>query len=262
MAGLFQVLYGSEDGFKEAATLAGTDGKPLIIPVKEGVDQITRAICTRPTAVDWDSDGDLDLVVGNFQGTFYLFRGEGKAKFGPTPELLKCEGQELRVSGAHSDPFAVDWDGDGDLDLLSGNAQGGVEWAENTAGKGKEPVLRLFQRLIEAPGFGIAAKDSPSDSTRVWVDDVNGDGKLDLLLGDKAIINHPAPGLSEKEMLVKKKAWEKEIADAMEEMSKAPVAKNGRPPIKLRNKYTAIYDSRKEFMIEERTGFVWLLVRK
>ena len=42
---------------------------------------MTENICTRPFAVDWDGDGHLDLVVGNFAGTFYWFKGEGKGKF-------------------------------------------------------------------------------------------------------------------------------------------------------------------------------------
>ena len=66
MAGLFQVLYGKADGtFRKAEVLKGTDGQPLIIPANDN-DQLTEKICTRPFAVDWDGDGHLDLVVGNF----------------------------------------------------------------------------------------------------------------------------------------------------------------------------------------------------
>lgn len=262
MAGLFHVLYGSDEGFKEAQSLTGTDKKPLIIPIVEGVDKITKAICTRPTAVDWDHDGDLDLVVGNFEGTLFLFRGKGKGTFDPDPELMKCEGSELRVSGAHSDPFAVDWDSDGDLDLVSGSAQGGVEWSENVAGKGKEPELRPFQRILKAPGYGLAPDDEPSSGTRVWVDDVNGDGKLDLLVGDNATINHPAEGITAAEMQEKKKVWQKEIDEVRAEMSKARTAKANEARAELSKKYQELYQSRSEFMTEERTGFVWLYLRK
>jgi hypothetical protein len=196
MAGLFQVLWGQRDGtFKKATTLTGTDGKPLIIPVEgdeQDVNILVKKICTRPFAVDWDGDGHLDLVVGNFGGTFYLFKGEGKGKFLPKPEEMKAAEKPLQVQGHHSDPFVVDWDGDGDLDLLSGSSEGGVQWAENRAGTGNPPQLAPFQTLIERTrpsesGQGsLREKDlkGPQGCTRIWVDDVNSDGKLDILVGD------------------------------------------------------------------------------
>src|SRR5205823_5254216 len=151
MAGLFQVLYGKPDGtFRKAEVLKGTDGEPLIIPLNGG-KPMTENICTRPFAVDWDGDGHLDLVVGNFSGTFYWFKGEGKGKFRPKPQPVMAGGEPLRISGAHSDPFVIDWDGDGDLDVLSGSSGGGVYWAENVAGKGNPPELRPFRELVK-PG--------------------------------------------------------------------------------------------------------------
>jgi hypothetical protein len=156
MAGLFQVLYGKGDGtFRKAEVLKGTDGQPLIIPTKNS-DQITDKICTRPFAVDWDGDGHLDLVVGNFAGTFYWFKGEGKGRFRPTPELIKAGSEPLRIPGAHSDPFVVDWDGDGDLDILSGSSdagrlQGGTGPIELGDRRGtKEGAGGVFQALPAA----------------------------------------------------------------------------------------------------------------
>jgi len=78
MAGLFQVLHGKADGtFRKAEVLKGTDGEPLIIPLNGR--QMTENICTRPFATDWDGDGHLDLVVGTFAGSFYLFKGQATA---------------------------------------------------------------------------------------------------------------------------------------------------------------------------------------
>ncbi len=251
MAGLFQVLSGQSDGsFKKAEVLKGTDDEPLIIPIKSREDQVQN-ICTRPTATDWDHDGDLDLVVGNFAGSFYLFIGKGDGQFLPEPEQIMSGDKPLQVTGAHSDPFLVDWDQDGDVDIVSGSSSGGVYWAENTAGPGKTPELKQFITLIEA-GSQIAygqpiSEDElvgPSNSTRVWVDDVNSDGKLDILVGDNVSLVSPAEGLTAEEFKTKFDEWQEAIKTATpQEISK-------------------LYQDRSKFMREERTGFVWLFVQK
>lgn len=266
MAGLFQVLYGTGKGtFRKAEVLKGTDGEPLIIPAKE--DQVTEKICTRPFAVDWDGDGHLDLVVGNFTGTFYWFKGEGKGKFNPKPEPITANGALLRIKGVHSDPFVVDWDGDGDLDILSGSSEGGVYWAENKAGKGKPPALAPFRALVE-PGrqtpYGqlLAAADltGPTRATRVWVADVNGDGKLDLIVGDSVTLVSTAKGVSPEEFKARQAKWEEEHKAVAAALNKAGADEKART--KAMEDYNKVFQRRSEFMTEEMTGFVWLYLRK
>src|SRR4051794_7517116 len=151
MAGLSRVMHGQRGGpFRKAGVLKGTAGEPLIIPAKDDKD-FTDKICTRPFAVDWDGDGQLDLVVGNFSGTFYWFKGEGKGRFRPKPEVIKSGDVPLKIDGHHSDPFVIDWNGDGALDLLSGTSDGGVQWAKNRVAKGKPPEFGAFEWLIK-PG--------------------------------------------------------------------------------------------------------------
>lgn len=268
MAGLFQVLYGQPGGsFKSAAVLNGTDDKPLIIPI-EGEEYQTENICTRPTAVDWDGDGDLDLIVGNFAGSFYFFQGEGNGKFQPAPELLKSDNEPLKISGAHSDPFVIDWDGDGDLDLLSGSSSGGVYWAENQAGEGqKRPVLAAFTTLIEPGprveyGSPLQEKDltGPTAATRVWVDDVNGDGKLDILLGDCVTLRSLPEGVSEAEYQKRQAKWQKDLSEAYAALRDEKADAKARQAASQR--YSELYGQRSEFVTEDRTGFVWLYVQR
>jgi hypothetical protein len=266
MAGLFQVLWGQADGsFKKAAVLNGTDGEPLIIPADE--DTIIENICTRPMAVDWNADGKLDLVVGNFAGSFYVFTGEGRGRFVPLPKKIMADGSPLKIEGHHSDPFPVDWDGDGDLDLLSGSSNGGVQWSENRAGAGVEPVLSPFRELIKAQGsidHGklFAEKDltGPTGSTRVWADDVNGDGKLDVLVGDSVTLAEIAKGVSKEEYERKRAQWQKDVAEASEEYQAAQG--NDEKMTKAVEKIQKLYAQRSEFIVEDDTGFVWLYLQK
>jgi FG-GAP-like repeat len=266
MAGLFQVLRGKGDGtFRKAEVLNGTDGKPLIIPA-DNDKQLTEKICTRPFAIDWDGDGRLDLVVGNFAGTFYWFKGQGKGQFLPKPEPIKAGGAPLKLPSAHGDPFVIDLDGDGSPDLVSGCSNGGVYWARNRAGKGKLPDLEPFRQLIAPvppvkPGQPLREADlkGPTHATRVWVADVNGDGKLDLLVGDCVTLVSPAEGVSEAEMQKKYAAWQKDFQAAAAALNKTRDAKDRE---KAMQEYQKVYGKRSAFMREEMTGFVWLYLQK
>jgi hypothetical protein len=263
MAGLLQVMYGNPDGsFRPVEVLKGTDGKPLTI--HQDRQHLTENICTRPFAVDWDGDGNLDLVVGNFDGTFYWFKGEGKGKFRPKAEIIKTAGVPLRINGHHSDPFVIDWDGDGALDLLSGSSEGGIQWARNRAGKGKPPDLGPFEWLIK-PGrhvqYGQLLSEEelsgPTSATRIWVADVNGDGKLDLLVGDCVTLVSPAKGIGAEEFKKKFVAWQKAFGDVSKKLPSDPTQLKRAVEEELK-----VYNQRSEFMKEERTGFVWLYLQK
>ena len=272
MAGLFQVLWGKPDGtFGKPEVLNGSDGQPLLLPKS---DDITDRICTRPFAVDLDGDGHLDIVSGNFTGTFAWFRGEGKGKFAPTSTWLEHAGTPLRVD-AHGDPFFVDYDKDGDFDMFSGSAQGGVFYFANEGSKtapkfaAKATVLKAHGHAM--PGadtkFGDAHLTGPSADTRVWVADVDGDGKLDLLVGDQIVLMHCAKGVSEADAAKKYAAWlEKQQALFKAQTTTTEVdEKTGEKSVALKasddfnERYQALEKERDTFVKQESTGFVWLM---
>jgi FG-GAP-like repeat len=155
-------------------------------------------------AVDWDGDGVIDLLVGDIGGNVYLLRNEGtrqKHAFGKA-EQLQAGGSPLRVHG-DAGPFACDWDGDGKLDLLVGSGDGSV-WFYRNIGTGSVPNLAKGVQLIP-PGEAHYGADAPREPRRgirakVCAIDWNGDGRLDLLVGDYTTQkpNVPEPTAAQK----------------------------------------------------------------
>jgi hypothetical protein len=264
MAGLFQVLWGKKGGaFEASKVLNGTDEKPLIITSANGEGEVTDRICTRPFAADLNGDGHLDIVCGNFGGGFALFLGEGKGRFAPKSTWLQSDSGPLRVSG-HGDPCVVDWDGDGDLDIVSGSSKGGALLFENT-GTPKAPSFADAVTLVRQPTnphgtrMGDAHIKGPGSDTRVWVADVNGDGKLDLLMGDSVTLYFPVEGKEPASVKESLDAWEKKLEKTLSELGGADTPDRQKA---FSAAYEALINERDQFVREDRTGFVWVLYRK
>jgi hypothetical protein len=142
-----------------------------------------------------------------------------------------------------------------------------VQWSENVAGPGKLPDLRPFRVLIK-PGRSVelgellseADLTGPTTSTRVWVADVNGDGKLDLLVGDSITLISPAKGLSAAEYRKKFAVWHKAFEKTSLKLNSETAHEGARD--KAQEEFRKVYEQRTEFMNEARTGFVWLYLRK
>ncbi|MCC6670499.1 MAG: VCBS repeat-containing protein [Planctomycetes bacterium] len=133
--------------------------------------------------VDWDDDGDLDLVLGTTGGEVFVSRNEGDAKKAAfATELLQVAagGTPIRVPSGHCMPVAADWDGDGRFDLVTGSSEGSVHWFRNT-GKAGAPAFAAGEVLVPKSSGNW---DAPGQRTQVAVGDYDGDGHVDLLVGD------------------------------------------------------------------------------
>lgn len=165
---------------------------------------VTTGTASTARAVDWDGDGDYDLIVGDIQGNVHLIPNEGTATayaFGKDRQL-EAGGQPLRVM-SRAGPCAADWDGDGDFDLLVGADDGSVTFFENT-GSAQKPKLAAGTQLVPS-GKRTSGREAPKEAShgqraKICVADWNGDGRLDLLLGDFGRLKPdlPEPTLEEK----------------------------------------------------------------
>jgi len=145
-------------------------------------------------AVDWDKDGDPDLVVGQEDGRVALMTNTGQVISGmpqfEAARFFKQEAEVLKV-GALTTPYGVDWDADGDQDLIVGDTAGFINFVQNLDG-GDPPKWAPPVRL-EADGKTIRIQAGPNGSIQgpceaKWgytvpnVADWDHDGLLDILI--------------------------------------------------------------------------------
>jgi hypothetical protein len=127
--------------------------------------------------------------------------------------------------------------------------------------------LAAFRYLIQ-PGRQISygelvdEKDltGPTGSTRVWVDDVNADGKLDVLVGDSVHLSALPKGLSKEEFQKKQAEWNQEQTRISQEYQAA--AEDPKKLQEYSEKIQKLYAQRSEFILEDSTGFVWVYLQK
>jgi hypothetical protein len=135
--------------------------------------------------VDWDNDGDCDLLAGNTTHRVLWYENTGTrtepAFVGPT--ILQVAGQNAPF-GLRSSIATVDWDGDGDWDLLGNQgdwAKAGPVLCENV-GTNENPRFKPPARLM---CWGAPIVLSAHEKTMAAVD-WYGAGKVDLVCGGES----------------------------------------------------------------------------
>jgi hypothetical protein len=190
-----------KDGkFAAGEILKDKDGKTLTVGAGSSV-----------FAVDWNHDGAIDLIVGNVLGVVYLIPNEGKDKQLSfcVPRRLEAGGQPIKLGGDAA-PVVADWDGDGKPDLLLGAEDGSVVWYRNV-GTSTEPKLEAARPLVAKSPIGWGGDDilQPGQwglRVKPCVVDWDGDGRLDLLLGDRCGGFNAKPNQTKDEIAEERRA--------------------------------------------------------
>jgi len=198
--GIYDLLVGNDSGQVIWFKNIGIPNNPVFSEGEILKDEGGELICgVHPviTFTDWDSDGNLDILVGHQEETLRLFINENGI-FDQFQELTDIKytrknnenddeiGRLWKDEGLYFSreylgnlaPVMVDWDNSGLSDLVMGNYTGLLFHYRNIGEKGNPRfeqgrLLKIEGKPIRVAGF----------STPIAVD-WNNDGKIDIVCGD------------------------------------------------------------------------------
>lgn len=140
-----------------------------------------------PDLIDLDNNGTLDLIFGTASGPLVYYTNIGSPEVAEWEQNTDLFGGVIDVGGA-SNPFFVDYDNDGDLDMFTGSQMGDIKYFENTG------TVNGPSWAENSGGFTSLKHSIYSDVT---FGDLNGDGRLDAVVGDLSgnLFHHNNNGL-------------------------------------------------------------------
>ena len=127
-----------------------------------------------PAFVDLDGDGDMDMIAGVKEGSFFYFENTG-TNAAPVYAAPQTNPFGLSDIGDYSIPSFADLDNDGDLDMMAGVKGGSFFYFQNI-GTASAPVYAAPQ--INPFGLSVIGENS----TPAFAD-LDSDGDLDLMTG-------------------------------------------------------------------------------
>ncbi|OUC14818.1 MAG: hypothetical protein B0A82_10885 [Alkalinema sp. CACIAM 70d] len=174
---------------REIWTIAGRFTIPVLTYVKQwrstnGFDLagINFGANARPTFVDFDQDGDLDIVVGGEDGKIRYYESY-KGKFYQMQEKFNPFRKINLGNRLNASPTIVDIDGNGTLDLIIGKGDGTIE-------QYRDMVAQFYRPIAKLPKFSLALGTYEFSYRNGWksfnreprqMADINGDGLADIV---------------------------------------------------------------------------------
>ena len=276
------VFYGQPDGqLKEKIELRNRTGTPVMSTLYSLPEFHEKNLSYRPDPhlVDWDRDGDLDMLIGLQEGIVVLVKNLGDAKnmaFSEEPVRLKADGEVLRVNRMSS-PFMADMDDDGKRDLIVGDYVGDIYFFKNI-GRDDDPKLAAAVKIHERPKEASARKiyhrnepfqQPPGSSARVFVIDYNDDGKMDILQGDYSGRTFYKEGISAEEVAAVHEAiatfnvYDAEVEEKYGDRWRYKIRElPGEEGKKINERWNKLNRLSRENIKRESYGFVWLHLGK
>ncbi len=127
-----------------------------------------------PAVADLDGDGLADLVLGTWRDVVQWWRNTGTRD---KPQYTLADSALITLTrGSNTAPSLADLDGDGDLDMMVGEASGQLNFYRNVGTKAA-PVFELVSDVFQ--DIDVGRRSAPV------LADMDGDGLPDLLLGSE-----------------------------------------------------------------------------
>jgi len=154
------------------------------VKIKAGGEPIDVYGGPAPNFADFDGDGDLDLICGEFidKMTWFENIGTRKAPEYAAGKYLMCGGKPIQMDLCMITPVAIDWDEDGDIDLVVGQEDGRVALVENTG-----RIINNMPEFLEPKFFQQGANNLKFGAlVTPFSYDWDADGDEDLICGNSA----------------------------------------------------------------------------
>ena len=189
--GLIDLIQGNGEGtitlFEQTAVNAATFKAGVLLKNTDGTS-LDVGNFAKPTMADLDGDGLLELLVGEDTGTVLRYEqtsatGAGALTFTKTTLFTNPFGTATNGApngGSYPRPTVADLDNNGLLDVLVGSNDGTLRRYEQTAANAATFTAKGQMTLADGTIIDAGDVDKP------LLTDYDGDGYLDMLLGNKA----------------------------------------------------------------------------